>query len=263
MVNRFLTSLALLAVSAPAFAAVDILPTIAAPSGVSVYGSGRWYVTVSNSGSNTASNVSLTIALPRTNTSPSVYVMGTVTAKSSNCSTSGTNLVCTIGTVKGRKSATPVYFDITFPESINPLTVTASVTTTSSESTANQVNNTTSTDATLANYNVTFGTSIDTLNRHCTGTALASFYECELFPSSISDHQAILNADGSITFPTEDPLYGGTWVSDSDDHLVFEYTYDGAPVANFEGWGVSTDCWEGQTTFPDSTYVSMYEVCVQ
>ncbi len=43
---------------------------------------------------------------------------------------------------------------------------------------------------------------------------------------------------------------------------MFEYTYDGAPVANFEGWGVSTDCWEGLTDF-GSAYVSMYQVCVQ
>ncbi len=152
MVVRSVTALALLAVSAPAFAAVDIVPSISAPAGVSVYGSGHWTVTVSNTGSTTANGVSLTIALPRTNTSPSVYVMGTVTGKSSTCTTSGTNLVCTIGTIRGRRSATPVYFDITFPESVNPLTVTASVTTTSSESVSNQANNSTSTNATLANY---------------------------------------------------------------------------------------------------------------
>lgn len=265
MVPRLVAALSLLAVSAPAFAGVDVVPTITPPSGTHVYESGRWYVTVSNTGSNNASNVAVSFTLPQTGTSPGTYILGTLDGNTAGCTVSGVTVSCTIGTIKARKTATPLYFDLTLPESTRTLTLTATVTTTSSESAAARANNTTSTNASLNNYDVSFGADIDTVNRHCTGTtSLSSFYECELYPSSISEHQAVLNADGSISFPTESADYGGSWTSDAPDHLVFEYTYLGTPVANFEGWGVSTDCWEGVTTFPSNpTYVSPYEVCVQ
>ena len=34
-------------------------------------------------------------------------------------------------------------------------------------------------------------------------------------------------------------------------------------VAEFDGYGVDGNCFEGKTTFPGSTYMSMYEVCLQ
>ena len=101
-------------------------------------------------------------------------------------------------------------------------------------------------------------------NQHCTGTGLVAFYTCTLFPSSLSGHAATLEADGTISFPAYPSGYSGSWGQDSDDHLWMEYTYNGGVVASFEGNGVdaAAECFEGLTTFPGSSYVSPYEVCL-
>ncbi len=58
-----------------------------------------------------------------------------------------------------------------------------------------------------------------------------------------------------------DTSYSGCW-STSGDTLTSEYTNGGLVEAEFVGRGVnSTNCWEGLTTFPGSTYVAPYEVC--
>jgi hypothetical protein len=104
---------------------------------------------------------------------------------------------------------------------------------------------------------------VDLHNEHCTGTSLASFYECTLYPSSISSHDITLESDGTISFDGDPPDYTGAWSSSPDDQLSFTYSYDGTVVAEFEGYGVSSSCFEGLTTFPGSSYVAPYEVCVQ
>lgn len=257
---RMFAASALFLASAPAFAASDLTTSISAPSGTYVYQTGRYTVTVNNIGNQTANSATVTIALPRTGTSPQVYVMGTLGAKSAGCTTSGTNLVCTLGNIRARRS-TSVYFDIALPESTSSLAITATAATTSSENSS--TNNETTVVPSLSNYLVNFSGSAVVNNRHCTGTGLTSFFECELFPSSLSEHEATLNADGSISFPAEyGPEYGGTWFSDSDDYLSFSYTEFGVVIAEFEGWGVSANCWEGITTFVGSSYVSAYEVCL-
>lgn len=259
MLLRSISAFLLLGVSAPAFAAADLRPTISPPSGTHVYETGRYNVTVSNIGNQSASSASVVIQLPTTNTSPQVYVMGTVGAKSASCTQSGTRLTCTLGTIRKNASST-VYFDIAMPESVNPLVLTATASTTSPENST--ANNVASHTAALLNYDVSFSTPVALVHDHCTGTNLSSYYECTLFPSSISSHDATLETDGSISFPAE---YGGTftgnWWSLSADHLAFEYFDGGVLVAEFEGYGVSGSCWEGLTTFPGSTYVSMYRVC--
>jgi hypothetical protein len=97
------------------------------------------------------------------------------------------------------------------------------------------------------------------VNRHCTGTGLTAWYECTLFPSSISQHTAEFHADGTITFPGE-PDFTGGWSQNGDDHLAFTYYELGTPVASFEGRGASASCFEGLTAF-DPPWVAPYEVC--
>lgn len=94
-----------------------------------------------------------------------------------------------------------------------------------------------------------------------TGTGLTSFFECTLFPSSISSHDTVFNADQTISFPGAAANYTGTWSQPSADRLVFSYFEDGLLVASFDGRGVNSNCFEGKTIFPGSAYVSMYEVC--
>lgn len=260
MAIRFISSLALLSLSLPAFAAADLTTSITPPGATDVYAAGRYNVTVSNIGNRDASSVVVTIQLPETNTSPQVYVMGTVGAKSASCAASGTKLVCSVGTVRKYKSTT-VYFDLSLPESSDALVIGSTASTTSAENSTS--NNSDSETASLLYFDVSPSGDQAVNNSHCTGTGLAAYYECTLFPSSLSAHSTVLNADHTITIP-DAPDYTGTWSQPTSDALHFSY-YDelGALVATFEGRGVDSSCWEGLTTFPGSSYVAPYEVCFE
>lgn len=261
MAIRMLSSLALFAFSAPALAAADITTSITLPStNPTVYATGHYEVTVSNIGNKSASNVALTIQLPETNTSPQVYVMGNLVARSSSCTTSGTKLSCALGTVAKSTSRT-VSFDIQFPESADPLVISASATTTSSENSTS--NNSDTETASLTYVDVTLSGDQAVNNNHCTGTGLAAYFECTKFPSSISNHHTILNADNTITV-LDDPSYTGVW--SQPNSYTLEFTYydpDGFEAGSFSGRGVDGTCWEGLTTFPGSSYVAPYEVCFE
>lgn len=253
-------SIVALALVAPALAASapDLVTTVTAPSSTYVYASAQWQVKVQNSGTRDASSVTVNIQLPETNTSPQVYVMGTVGSMSSSCSRTGTDLNCNLGTIRKGKSST-VSFYITLPESAGTLDFVATAATTTAES--NTANNAASATASLLNYAPSFTGDTAVNNRHCTGTGLESFFECELFPSSISEHAAVFHddVDQSISFP-DYPDYWGTW-DVAGTELVFVIESAAGIEAEFVGYGVSSNCWEGLTTFPSSSYVSPYEVC--
>ena len=249
-------ALSLASANAHAAAAPDLTTSIIAPSGTYVEQSAKWQFKVSNGGTKDAAGVAITVQLPQTNTSPTVYVMGTVDSKSSTCSVSGTTMTCSVGTVRKSKSTT-VYAYLTLPESAGTLDFAVTASTTTAES--NTSNNSSSAIASLLNYEPTFTGTANVTNRHCTGTGLESFYECELYPSSISEHAATFVDDGTIAFDGM-PEYGGSW-SLLDEELTFEYTEYGAAIAWFVGYGVPGDCWEGLTDF-GSTYVAPYEVCL-
>lgn len=171
-------------IASNAFAAnPDVAATITPPATNTVYSATRWYVTVSNPGNRDAAGSKVVIQLPTTNTSPQVYVMGTVSAKSSSCTASGT------------KTST-VYFDIALPESSGTLDFSATASTTTA---GNPTGNDTDTEvAAMFYYSPTTAGGVTVTNRHCTGTSLEAFFECELFPSSISSHSAVFNIDGSV-----------------------------------------------------------------
>lgn len=252
---------AVLLAAAPAHAApkTDLTVAINAPSGTHVYESGHYTVQVSNLSNRNAGSVVLTIQLPVTHTTP-VHIMGTLGARDSRCAVSGTKLVCSLGSV-GAFSNKTVFFDITFPHSAAALDIDASVTTTTQES--NYGNNSARHTASPLTYPVTMSPPDAAVNQHCTGQGLTSYHECTLFPSSISSHDTVFNGDGSISFPGAPPEYTGSWSQPAADRLHFEYFELGTLVATFEGYGVSPTCFEGPTTFPGSTYMSMYRVCLQ
>lgn len=240
----------------------DLTTTITLPSTVPyVYANGTYSVKVSNGGNADASNVVVTVTLPRSHTSPGTYVEGTISGLSSGCSLSGVTLTCNVGTVKKGKN-TSISFTGAFPENDTALALSATASTTTTESTT--LNNLSSATIVLDNYDVVFGTSFNSTVSHCTGTGLTSYLECLQAPGSVASHAQTFNSDGSLSFPAYGPDYGGTWSSDTPDHLVFEITELGTPTVEFEGWGVSASCWEGIATFPSSTssYVSAYHVCV-
>lgn len=262
MLSRAVALISLLCVASPAWAAADPSVSITAPTGTHVYETGRYTVTVRNLGNKDAASVVATIQLPVTHTSPTVYVMGTLGAKSTSCTQSGTKLTCTLGTVTKNNGTKSVWFDLAVPQNSAPLTLSASITTTSVENSGGGANNSTSRALSLLNYPVVFGPTNVATNDHCTGTGLTSFFECELYPSSIASHQTVFNADHTITFVST-TAYTGDWVQTSSDHLHFRY-FDstGATVSEFDGRGVTPDCFEGVTTF-NSPYVAPYQVCFQ
>lgn len=249
----------MLALSTSAFAAADLKVTnTPAAATTMVYDTGRWTVQVQNIGNKNASSVTLNIQLPETHTSPQVYVMGVTGAKSAACTQTGTDLNCNLGTIN-RSTSKSVYFDIDLPESAAALTVVSTATTTSVEN--SYTNNVDTDNATLTYYTPTL-TAFPTTAYidHCTGTGLTAYYECSLFPSSISSHEHVFESGGTISFSSAYPAgYAGTW-SVSGEYLYFEYTYLGLTEATFVGRGVSANCWEGLTDF-GSTYVSPYSVC--
>ncbi len=239
-------------------AAPDITTTFTAPTGQYVYTSAKWQVTAKNVGNKDAGTVTVTVQLPTTNTSPSVSVMGTLGA--TNCTTSGTKLTCTTSSLKRTKTAT-WYFYMNLPESAGSIDFSATASTSGETYTGN---NASSAVASLSHYAPTFTPGATFLNRHCTGTNLESFFECELYPSSIASHETVLNGDGSVTFVGYTG-YTGSWAL-SGSELSFDYAdaTTGAIEAEFVGYAVdNTGCWEGLTTFRGSIYVSPYEVCVE
>lgn len=251
--------LSLVAALSPAFAASapDLTTSITAAAGQYVYTSGTWTVTATNSGTRDAGAVTVTVELPRTHTSPSVYVMGTVGATS--CTLSSTHLTCTAASLR-RGRSTSWTFGITLPQSSSALTFSATASTAGETNTSNNASTAT---ASLLHLSPALPGGSTVLNRHCTGTGLTSFFECELYPSSIAEHEAVFNSDGSLTIPAA-PTYTGSW-SLSGSTLTFSYSDgSGTVVSNFTGQATDAiGCWEGVTTFPTSSYVAPYEVCVE
>ncbi len=239
----------------------DLSTTITPPVGTHVYESGHYDVKVSNLGAATATGNVVTITLPATNTSPTVYLMGHLGAMSAGCTASGLTVTCTLASIKKGKSIT-VGFDLELAAASVPLSIVANAT--SAVADANALNNKATHVANLLDYVVIDFTGAGLVsNDHCTGTDLTSFYECELFPSSITTHDVTLNADHTITFGVGvGPEYTGTWWSDGSTHLGFSYLEYGIQTASFSGYGVNGSCWEGETIFDGSEYNSQYQVCV-
>lgn len=250
--------------AAPAWAAPapDLSVRLTPPSVVRVYQPASFNVRVSNLGNRNAAGVLLTIQLPRTQTSPTVHVMGTLGAYSAPCSRSNTALVCPLGTINKNKS-TSVFFEIALPYSAAPIVFSASASTTTLPE-VNPTNNALTYTASPMPFDAAVSHAAPALNEHCTGQpSLSSYFECVLYPSSITSHETTFNANGSLTFFNGPATMNGTWThAPSTDRLQFWY-YDGAQLeAQFDGRGVSAKCFEGKTTFPSSPdYVSLYRVC--
>jgi hypothetical protein len=243
--------------------------SVSLPAPTYVYSQGRYTLTVGNSGNRDASNTRITISLPSSQTSPQVYVMGTLGARSASCTVSGLTMTCNLGTLRRGRTAS-VFFDIALPVSTASLNMNATVSTTTAD--LSPGNNTVTIvpplkayDTDIAGAIAQVGTSIAVDNDHCTGTDLVSFFQCTLFPSSLSSHAVRYYDDGSIgDFP--EPGYTGTWSQPNADELHVVYSDFSGPVMDFVGFGVDgSNCFHGITTFlpPGSGYNSAYQICLQ
>lgn len=244
------------ATSAHAAPGPDLATSITPPAPTLVKTTSRYTFVVANVGNKNAPGSTISIALPPTHTSPQVYVLGDVIGYSAGCSLAGTTLSCNLGTIN-RNTSKSVWIDLEMQVSAAPLVFTA---TAAASGDTNPGNDTASHTASVLYHTVTAPILGVATNNHCTGTGLTAWYECTLFPSSITSHPAEFFANGTITFPGE-PGYTGTWSQTGPDQLSFLY-FDpsGTQVASFTGRGAGTSCFEGLTTF-SPPYVAPYEVC--
>lgn len=254
------SSLSLLAFAPRAEAAaphVDLSVTLTAPA-VHVYESGTYSIRVANTGNRNASGVQLVIDLPRTGTSPQVYLMGELGARDSRCSFAGQRLTCTIGTLN-RNTSTTIAFNLKLPYAVAPLVISAAASSTGTAPELTQTNNSLQHTAQLAAYPTTLAGG-DFENRSCSGsTTLTSFFECELFPSSIQGFTGNLAANGSVTIDGE-PTISGAWWLVGNDTLHVEYV-DGATIYTLDAKSIGGDCYEGRMNFGNG-WVALHEMCI-
>ncbi len=184
--------------------APDLVTTIVDPGPVLAGTSARYDVRVTNIGNkNTVAPTTLTIQLPRTNTSPTVRVLGTVSnITGSGCVLSGTSITCPLS-VPRNGGTRIVSFDMVLPVSTAPIGFRAEATTTGERNPADNVatltaNQTFHTVSNAAPANLTIS--------HCTGRNLTSFYECEITPTSISSHVATLVPGGTVDLSGTAPM---------------------------------------------------------
>ncbi|MCB9681091.1 MAG: hypothetical protein H6733_06420 [Alphaproteobacteria bacterium] len=249
----------LLSWGAPALAAPDLVTSVQGPYGLHVYETGTYTVTVANAGRHTAQGVSVVIHLPQTATSPTVHLLGQLASVPGGCSLQGTDLVCSLGRLGKNRSAS-VQVDLMLPEASTAPQLVADASTTTYE--PDLSDNVAVFTPTLLAYPVVLGGTRDATNDHCTGTGLTSYWECLLFPSSITSHDSTFEASGAISIPGA-PGFGGSWSQPTADTLVFTYTDPySAPVLSFTGRGVGGDCWEGLVVFSTGSWVSQYRVCL-
>ncbi len=248
------------AMAAPSNA--DLRTTLTGPATSAINTPTTYTVTLTNAGPTTAKGVTLSVELPLTNTSPQVYILGTVSALDPRCQVVSNKIACALADLrKGRTHTLTFAYSAPVADKVLTLRAIGSMVTTDIAPT----NNTALFTPVLLYPVLTipngFGSSTVVTNSHCTGTGLSAYFECALFPSSISTHVVTFLGDGTIVIP--EPGYTGTWSQPTSSTLHFEYADVTGKVAEFHGFAVNgSSCFEGMTNFfPASTYVSPYRVC--
>lgn len=248
--------------AAPALNGPDLRVTITPPTSAGVYQTRRYSFDVKNLGNRTANASQLVIELQRTGTSPEIYVLGTVNGYSTRCTRAANLLTCPLGNL-AKNASLSTFVDLTLPYAVAPIVIKASVTTTTPGE-LNPANNALTYTTNLSTFPVTMTYGTPIVNQHCTGSStLTSFFECTLFPSSISEHETVFESNGQLTIP-EAPTYTGSWTYTAlENRLQFQYWNGAVQQLAFDGRGVGGNCFEGLATFPTSTsgYVSLYRLC--
>ncbi|MCA9712915.1 MAG: hypothetical protein KDK70_44230, partial [Myxococcales bacterium] len=172
-INVTLTAAALCLLSTPALAgpSTDIGVDILTPASELVYDASAIDILVENTSNRRANDVVLSVSLPETNTSPTVHVMGSLSAVDPACVQTGTQLSCALGRLDAGDSVV-VSFDIALPQADQVLEIAASVSTSSTDN--NAANDSDTEVPALDNYAVSVSPGDVATNRHCTGQGLTS-----------------------------------------------------------------------------------------
>ena len=221
---------------------------------------------VKNIGNQTANGVKLTVEFPLTATSPTRHILGKLSAiqvSQGTCSVVSNRLVCNFGNL-GNNQTRQVTFTYEFQVATTAPTMRSTATTTSTNE--QNPNNNSLSITPVIRYPDNVISSGNYLVTSCTGTALTSFYECELYPSSQQSFDMDLNLGGTITI-TQAPGYFGFWDQNSPPlNKTLHFTIDGGSgtEVEFNGFATSGSCFEGIATFPLNTaYNAAYRVCEQ
>lgn len=217
---------------------------------------------VRNIGNQTAQNVKITVEFPLTNTSPTKHILGKlsgVSASSGTCSIVSNKIVCNVGSLGNNQTKS-----VTFTFEFQVATTASTFKTIASTSSTNEQNSNNNqlpfTPALAYPTNVVSGGTY--LVSSCTGRNLSSFYECELYPSSIQSVLSLELLNGGILEVTGYPNYNGLWDQLTLPNKSLHFNIPGE--IDFNGFAVSTTCFEGITTFANNTtYNSAYKVCAQ
>ncbi len=221
---------------------------------------------VRNIGNQTAQGVTLTVTFPLTNTSPNKYILGklsSVQTSGGTCSVVANKIQCNFGNLSQNQTRTVTFtFEFQVASTLPTMQTTVASTSTNEK---DPYNNYLAFTPSLQ-YPDNIVTAGDYLVTSCTGRGLTSFYECEQFPSSQQSFTASFDLGGTISIPQE-PAYNGFWDQNSlplNKTLHFTIMYGSVTEAEFNGFAVSSTCFEGLTTFPgNTTYNSAYRVCRQ
>lgn len=221
---------------------------------------------VKNIGNQTALGVTLTVEFPLTNTSPNRHILGKLTgvqASGGTCSIITNRIVCNFGNLS-HNQIKYARFNFEFQVATTAPTLKSTATTTNGNE-VDSANNTRSFTPT-PRYPDNIITSGNYIVTSCTGTNLTSFYECELYPSSQQSFDMDLNLGGTISIQ-QAPGYTGLWDQNGlPANKTLHFTIDGGSGTEviFNGFATSGACFEGITTFPQSSnYNAAYRVCEQ
>lgn len=217
-------------------------------------------VNVKNIGGSTAAGVKVIVDFPLTDTSPTTHILGLLSGIDNRCQVVANKLQCDLDSIMKNRNK-PFTFNFALPVSTKVLELKATGSTTTPGE-VNQANNTATIVPSLS-YLSNQLSSANVLVSHCTGQGLTSYFECELFQSSISNFTMTLNTGGTMTLPA--PGYTGQWDQlSSPQQLHFIITDGNGFTAEFNGYATGPTCFEGMTTFiPNNNYISPYKVCVQ
>ncbi|MEO6390349.1 MAG: hypothetical protein ABIP75_00775 [Pyrinomonadaceae bacterium] len=159
----------------------DLRVQLLAPATVAPNSPYQYTVKVKNIGNSSAAGVVLSVTFPETNTSPQIYILGTLSGIPTDCSVVNRKLQCTLNTV-GKNVERVITFNLALPVSTKVLEVKATATTTTTNE-FNPLNNVASSIPGFT-YATNQLTSANVLVSMCTGQGLTSFFECELFPTA-------------------------------------------------------------------------------
>ncbi|HRI03721.1 MAG: hypothetical protein ABL952_17265 [Pyrinomonadaceae bacterium] len=215
---------------------------------------------VRNIGNGSAQSVTIVVEFPLTNTSPNKYILGKLTgvsASSGTCSTAGNKITCNVGSLGNNQTKS-----VTFTFEFQVATTAPTFKTTASAGTQpenNPNNNIRATTPAIRYPDNVIGSGTYIVSS-CTGRGLTSFYECELFPSSIQTGLSLdFNLGGTLGV-TGYPMYTGLWDQNSLTNKSLHFTVDGE--LEFNGFASNGACFKGITTFVgNTTYNSAYRVC--